>query len=221
MRRGRVDVRSPPGPARTAGSSVLSISCAIVLGRLVQQDGEVLLDLVPLGGRELLPVDDERRSPARSRPARCRCGRDACRGWPAPDDAVAVALRGDGSFSPPVTCRNHSRVSSPAKSASDQHPDDGESAAAVRLGHAVAQSRRRDSAVRHQVADHVDRAQVAEPAGAHRIRQFAGVLAARRPPDQREHDRGDHRVVERGDDHDPEAVEATNIPAGPRSAPRR
>ena len=30
---------------------------------------------------------------------------------------------------------------------------------------------------------------------------------ARRPPDQREHERGDHRVVDRGDDHDLQAVE--------------
>src|SRR5829696_5185748 len=94
------------------------------------------------------------------------------------------------SFSPPVTCRNQSRVSNPAKSARTSTPTTASRRAL--FGSVMRFPSLADGAVSWRSPD---------PPGR------GGVLASGRPSDQREHDRSDHRVVQRGDDDDPQAVE--------------
>ena len=203
------------GTGRYGAYCGLSISLSTAAASMPEQRCRGSPRAWPARRRELLAVDGERGDRHGLARARCRCGRRSCRAPRAPSTKRSrFCCAATASFSPPVTCRNHRRVSRPPKRAMTMTPITtsrrrlfasvtGGSAGRCRSG-----DRRSGSAARSQPSLADAPAPVAGARDHPRTRQVAaGIVAPGRPPHDREHRGRDQRVVDRRDDHDPQAVE--------------
>ncbi len=130
--------------------------------RRAQESTEAHLQLLAFGRRQVLAVDHQRRDRhgLRQHCAVAVVDRPAHRGHG--HRPVALALRGDRELLAPGDLQEPEPGEQAGEQREDQHPHDGEPAGAVRLGHAVSQSRGR-----------------ARRTGRHRIRQLVGASSRR------------------------------------------